>query len=143
MHSARPGRSCRSELAQIDASHHDWFEARAPKCCLIAFIDDASGQVLAARFFPTESTQGYLGLLREHASTHGLAAAYYSDRHGIFTKHDPENPRPTQFERALLQLGIESICARTPQAKGRVERLFQMLQDRMVKAMRLQGITGR
>ena len=94
---------------QIDGSHHDWFEQRAHKCCLIAFIDDASGQVLAARFFPTESTQGYLGLLREHASTHGLAAAYYSDRHGISTKHNPEDPQPTQFERALLQLGIESI----------------------------------
>ncbi len=142
VHSPRPRRSCRGELVQIDGSHHDWFEQRAPKCCLIAFIDDATGQVLAARFFPTETTQGYLGLLREHASTHGLAASYYSDRHGIFTKHNPEDPQPTQFERALLQLGIESICARTPQAKGRVERLFQTLQDRMVKAMRLQGISG-
>ena len=142
MHSARQRRACRGELVQIDGSHHDWFEGRSPQCCLIAFIDDASGQVLAARFFPSETTQGYLALLREHAATHGLAGAYYSDRHGIFTKHDPEDPQPTQFERALLQLEIESICARTPQAKGRVERLFQTLQDRMVKAMRLQGISG-
>ena len=142
VHSPRQRRACRGELVQIDGSHHDWFEARAPKCCLIAFIDDATGQVLAARFFATETTQGYLGLLREHAASHGLAAAYYSDRHSIFTKHDREDPQPTQFERALLQLDIESICARTPQAKGRVERLFQTLQDRMVKAMRVQGISG-
>lgn len=142
MHHARERRACRGELVQIDGSHHDWFEARAPKCCLIAFIDDATGQVLAARFFATESTLGYLDLLHEHAALHGLPGAFYSDRHGIFTKSDPEDPKPTQFERALLQLGIEGICAHTPQAKGRVERLFQTLQDRMVKAMRLQGITG-
>lgn len=142
VHSPRQRRACRGELVQIDGSHHDWFEQRAPKCCLIAFIDDATGQVLAARFFATETTQGYLGLLREHAAAHGLPGAYYSDRHGIFTKHDPEDPKPTQFERALLQLDIEGICARTPQAKGRVERLFQTLQDRMVKAMRLQDISG-
>ena len=142
VHSPRARRACCGELVQIDGSHHDWFEQRAPKCCLIAFIDDASGQVLAARFFATESTQGYLALLREHAATHGLPGAYYSDRHGIFTKHDPEDPKPTQFERALLQLDIEGICAHTPQAKGRVERLFQTLQDRMCKAMRLQGISG-
>ena len=126
----------------IDGSHHDWFEGRAPRCCLIAFIDDATGQVLAARFFAGETTEGYLALLREHASRHGLPAAYYSDRAGIFTKHDERDAKPTQFARALLQLGIESICANSPQAKGRVERLFQTLQDRMVKAMRLQGISG-
>ena len=142
VHSPRQRRACRGELVQIDGSHHDWFEQRAPKCCLIAFIDDATGQVLAARFFETETTQGYMAVLHAHASTHGLPAALYSDRHGIFTKADPENPKPTQFERALLQLDIESICARTPQAKGRVERLFQTLQDRMCKAMRLAGISG-
>lgn len=142
VHSPRQRRSCRGELVQIDGSHHEWFEQRAPKCCLIAFIDDATGEVLAARFFPTETTQGYLQIMREHIRAHGLPGAYYSDRHGIFTKHDPEDPKPTQFERALLQLDIEGICAYTPQAKGRVERLFQTLQDRMVKAMRLQGISG-
>lgn len=142
LHSPRPRRACRGELVQIDGSHHDWFEGRAPKCCLIAFIDDATGQVLAARFFAGETTEGYLALLREHASRHGLPAAYYSDRAGIFTKHDERDAKPTQFARALLQLDVESICANTPQAKGRVERLFQTLQDRMVKAMRLQGIAG-
>lgn len=142
LHSPRARRASRGELVQIDGSHHDWFEQRAPKCCLIAFIDDASGQVLAARFFDTETTQGYLCLLHAYVIAHGLPAALYSDRHGIFTKSDPEDPKPTQFERALLQLDIEGICAHSPQAKGRVERLFQTLQDRMVKAMRLQGITG-
>jgi transposase len=142
IHSPRPRRDCRGELVQIDGSHHDWFEGRAPKCCLIAFIDDATGEVLTGRFFGGETTQGYLTLLRQHASSHGLAAAYYSDRAGIFTKHDEDDSKPTQFARALLQLDIESICANTPQAKGRVERLFQTLQDRMVKAMRLQGISG-
>lgn len=142
VHSPRARRACRGELVQIDGSHHDWFEGRSAKCCLIAFIDDATGEVLAARFFAGETTQGYLALLQEHASRHGLAAAYYSDRAGIFTKHDERDAKPTQFARALLQLDIESICANTPQAKGRVERLFQTLQDRMVKAMRLQGISG-
>jgi transposase len=142
VHSPRPRRASRGELVQIDGSHHDWFEGRAANCCLIAFIDDATGQVLAARFFAGETTEAYLALLREHASRHGLPAAYYSDRAGIFTKHDERDPKPTQFARALLQLDIESICANTPQAKGRVERLFQTLQDRMVKAMRLQGISG-
>ncbi len=142
VHSPRPRRASRGELVQIDGSHHDWFEGRAAKCCLIAFIDDATGEVLAGRFFAGETTQAYLALLQEHCNAHGVAAAYYSDRAGIFTKHDENDAKPTQFARALLQLDIESICANTPQAKGRVERLFQTLQDRMVKAMRLQGISG-
>lgn len=142
VHSPRLRRACLGELVQIDASHHDWFEGRAHKCCLIAFIDDATGRVLGARFAPAETTQAYLGVLREYLGTHGAPLALYSDRHGIFTKPDREDPVPTQFERALLQLDIESICARTPQAKGRVERLFQTLQDRMCKAMRLARIEG-
>lgn len=140
-HSPRERRARRGELVQIDGSHHDWFEGRAERCCLIAFIDDASGQVLAARFFTGETTQAYLALLREHVSTHGAPLAYYSDRHSIFTKHDSEDPDPTQFERALLQLRIEPICAHSPQAKGRVERLFQTLQDRLCKALRVAGIS--
>jgi transposase len=137
IHSPRERRACRGELVQIDGSHHDWFEGRAPKCCLIAFIDDATGEVLGARFSPTETTQAYFEVLHKHVQTHGIPLALYSDRHSIFTKHDPEDGSPTQFERALLQLGIEPIRAYSPQAKGRVERLFQTLQDRLVKAMRL------
>lgn len=139
-HSPRQRRARLGELVQIDGSHHDWFEGRGDTCCLIAFIDDATGRVLAARFSASETTQAYLALLQTHVGTHGVPLAYYSDRHSIFTKHDSEDPDPTQFERALLQLRIEPICAHSPQAKGRVERLFQTLQDRMCKAMRLAGI---
>jgi transposase len=142
LHSARERRARRGELVQIDGSHHDWFEGRAPKCCLIAFIDDASGQVLGARFSLTETTQAYFEVLRRHVQAHGVPLALYSDRHSIFTKHDRQDPIPTQFERALLQLGIEPIQAYSPQAKGRVERLFQTLQDRLIKAMRLHGISS-
>ena len=140
VHSPRARRECLGELVQIDGSHHDWFEARSVKCCLIAFIDDATGQVLGARFFEQETTQGYLDVLHALVRCHGAPLALYSDRHSIFTKANPEDAKPTQFERALLQLDIEPICARSPQAKGRVERLFQTLQDRMCKAMRLHGI---
>jgi transposase len=140
VHSPRPRRPCLGELVQIDGSHHDWFEGRRAKCCLIAFIDDATGRVLAARFFEQETTQGYLSVLHALVQRHGAPLALYSDRHAIFTKADPEDAKPTQFERALLQLDIEPIRAHSPQAKGRVERLFQTLQDRLVKAMRLHGI---
>lgn len=140
VHSPRPRRSCLGELVQIDGSHHDWFEGRSAKCCLIAFIDDATGRVLGGRFFAQETTQGYLEVLHALVQRHGAPLALYSDRHGIFTKADPEDTKPTQFERALLQLDIEPICAHSPQAKGRVERLFQTLQDRLCKAMRLAGI---
>jgi transposase len=140
VHNPRQRRECLGELVQIDGSHHDWFEGRSTKCCLIAFIDDATGRVLGARFFEQETTPGYLAVLHELVQRWGAPLALYSDRHGIFTKADPEDAKPTQFERALLQLHIEPICAHSPQAKGRVERLFQTLQDRMCKAMRLQGI---
>jgi transposase len=141
IHSPRQRRSRQGELVQIDASPHAWFEQRAPKCCLIAFIDDATSAVSHACFYPVESTGAYLHSLREHVQAHGRPLALYSDRHSIFTKHDPEDPAPTQFERALGELGIESILAYSPQAKGRVERLFQTLQDRLVKALRLAGIS--
>jgi transposase len=140
VHSPRPRRACLGELVQIDGSHHDWFEGRSTKCCLIAFIDDATGRVLGAQFFAQETTEGYLQVLHALVQHHGAPLALYSDRHGIFTKSDPEDSKPTQFERALLQLDIEPICAHSPQAKGRVERLFQTLQDRLCKTMRLAGI---
>ena len=141
VHSPRPRRACLGELVQIDGSHHAWFEERGPKSCLTAFIDDATGRVLGARFTPTETTQAYFDVLHQCIHEHGVPLALYSDRHSIFTKHDPEDAKPTQFERALLQLRIEPIQARSPQAKGRVERLFQTLQDRMCKALRLSAIS--
>jgi transposase len=140
VHSPRERRARLGELVQIDGSPHAWFEARGPRCSLVAFIDDATGSLMHARFYPVESTAAYLDSLQRYVGHHGRPLALYSDRHSIFTKHDPEDPQPTQFERALTQLNIESILAYTPQAKGRVERLFQTLQDRLVKAMRLAGI---
>jgi transposase len=128
------------ELVQIDGSPHNWFEGRGPRCTLIAFIDDATSRVMVARFVPAETSQAYLAALQTYVETYGCPAALYSDRHGIFTKHDPEDAEPTQFQRATNALGIETIQALTPQAKGRVERLFQTLQDRLVKALRLAGI---
>lgn len=140
IHSPRERRSRLGELVQIDGSPHAWFEHRAGKCCLIAFIDDATGVLLQACFYPVESTNAYLHSLHCQVSAHGRPVALYSDRHSIFTKHDPEDPVPTQFERALGELNIESILAYSPQAKGRVERAFQTLQDRLVKALRLASI---
>lgn len=142
IHSPRERRSALGELVQIDGSPHAWFEQRAPKCCLIAFIDDATGRLMTARFYPVESTAAYLDSLQRYVGEHGRPVALYSDRHSIFTKHDPEDAAPTQFERAVGELNIESILAYSPQAKGRVERLFQTLQDRLVKALRLERISS-
>jgi len=139
-HPPRERRTCCGELVQIDASLHDWFEGRGPRCTLVAFIDDASSEVVYARFAPVESSQAYLDGVHAYVARHGCPVSFYSDRHGIFTKHDPEDGTPTQFGRALQALDIEGICALTPQAKGRIERLFKTLQDRLVKAMRLAGI---
>ena len=141
LHPPRPRRPRCGELVQIDGSPHDWFEGRGPRCTLIAFIDDATSRVMYAHFEPVESTQAYLSALQDYITRHGRPAALYSDRHGIFTKHNPEDGVPTQFQRALAALDIAGIQALTPQAKGRVERLFQTLQDRLVKALRLAGIS--
>lgn len=146
VHAMRERRPRRGELIQIDGSPHDWFEGRAPRCCLLVFIDDATGELMALRFVDAETTLGYMALLEEHVLAHGLPAAIYSDRHSIFQISTGErkhvSDEPTQFGRALEQLGIESIQANSPQAKGRVERANQTLQDRLVKEMRLQGISS-
>jgi transposase len=146
IHAMRERRARRGELIQIDGSPHDWFEGRAPRCCLLVFIDDATSELTALRFVDAETTLGYMGLLEEHVLTHGLPAAIYSDRHSIFQvnrgDHKDVSHTQTQFARALEQLGIEGIQANSPQAKGRVERANQTLQDRLVKEMRLQGISS-
>lgn len=145
-HAMRERRARRGELIQIDGSPHDWFEGRAPRCCLLVFIDDATSELMALRFVDAETTLGYMGLLEEHVLAHGLPAAIYSDRHSIFQvnrgDHKDVSHAQTQFARALEQLGIEGIQANSPHAKGRVERANQTLQDRLVKEMRLQGISG-
>jgi len=133
------------ELIQIDGSPHDWFEGRAPRCTLIVFIDDATGLLTSLRFVPAETTRAYLEVLRAHVLAHGVPLAFYSDRHGIFRVNAKEAARgdgKTEFGRVAERLGIEAIHALTPQAKGRVERANQTLQDRLVKEMRLRGIAS-
>ncbi|HME22506.1 MAG TPA: ISNCY family transposase [Acetobacteraceae bacterium] len=131
------------ELVQIDGSPHDWFERRGPRCTLIVFIDDATGRLTALRFAPVESCKAYLETLRDQVLTHGCPLAFYSDRHGIFrvnAKEAESGDGKTEFGRVVERLGIGLINALTPQAKGRVERANQTLQDRLIKEMRLRDI---
>jgi len=141
----RERRSRFGELIQIDGSPHDWFEGRAPRCTLIVFIDDATSRLTALRFAPAETTRAYLETLRGHVLEHGQPLAFYSDRHGIFrvnAKDAKSGDGKTEFGRVAERLGITPIHALTPQAKGRVERANQTLQDRLVKEMRLHGIAS-
>jgi len=131
------------ELVQIDGSPHDWFEGRAPRCTLIVFIDDATGRLVQLRLVAAETTAAYMTVLRAHLERFGRPVALYSDRHSIFrlTCEEAANGHTlTQFGRALAGLEIEAIHAHSPQAKGRVERANQTLQDRLVKELRLRGI---
>lgn len=144
IHQMRPRRSCFGELVQIDGSAHAWFESRGPKCCLHVFIDDATSQLMALHFAPQECTQGYFDTLQYYLAHHGRPQTLYSDRHGIFRVNVAEAHKSTgetQFSRALRELGIELICANSPQAKGRVEKANGTLQDRLVKELRLRGIS--
>lgn len=137
-------RDCLGELIQIDGSHHDWFEGRADKCCLLVYIDDATSRLLHLRFGETESAFDYMIATRQYLDKHGKPVAFYSDKHAIFRVSQPEhrNTGTTQFGCALHELGIELICANSSQAKGRVERANQTLQDRLIKEMRLAGISS-
>ena len=144
-HPSRERRAQRGELVQLDGSPHAWFEERAEPCCLIALIDDATSEWISGWFIPTETTQGYFNAIRQHLKQDGRCIAYYSDKHSIFRDNHRVTPtstaQETQLQRALRQLDIPLICAHTPQAKGRIERLFHTLQDRLVKALRLAGIS--
>lgn len=140
IHPMRERRPRRGELIQIDGSPHGWFEARGPRCTLLVFIDDATSELMALRFVQAETTTDYLLALREYILAHGLPMCLYSDRHSIFRSSNAQNPQPTYFAQALERLGIEGLQASSPQAKGRVERANQTLQDRLVKAMRLARI---
>jgi transposase len=133
-------------LLQLDGSRHDWLEGRGPAMTLLGAIDDATGEVVAARFREEEDSLGYLWLLRQTILHHGVPVAVYRDRAGIF---EPTT-RPqrvgddlglSQVGRAFAELGIGSIAARSPQAKGRIERLWGTFQDRLVMELRLAGVT--
>jgi transposase len=144
VHPMRDRRARLGELIQIDGSPHDWFEGRSDACTLLVFIDDATGKLMQLRFAPTETTLGYMHVLHDHITAHGVPAALYSDKHSIFRINavDADPEAETQFSRAARELGIECIHANSPQAKGRVERANQTLQDRLVKEMRLAGINN-
>jgi len=141
VHQQRARRARFGELVQIDGSHHDWFEERGEKCCLLVFVDDATSCLVGMRFFPTETTQGYFECARRYIKKYGRPLAFYNDRHSIFRVNKKGiDQGKTQFKRAMEELDIEIICAHSPQAKGRVERSNRTLQDRLVKEMRLRGI---
>jgi len=136
-------------LLQIDGSRHDWLEKRGPYLTLVGAIDDATGNVPYGLFRDEEDAQGYFLLLCRIGASHGIPMALYHDGHGIFerSKKEPESleeqlegrKRPTQFGRLMEELGITSITSRSPQARGRIERLWGTFQDRLVSELRLAG----
>lgn len=145
----RERKACFGEMVQMDTSIHDWFEGRGEKAVLIAIIDDATSR-LFCRFYPTDSTATNMACLREYIRAYGLPRSLYADRasHFVTTREasiDEQlsgRPAQTQIQRALAELKIEHITAYSPQAKGRVERCFGTLQDRLVKGMRQAGIAA-
>ncbi len=144
-HQMRERRACFGELVQIDGSPHDWFEGRAARCTLLVLIDDATGKLLGLRFVEQESFHSYVQVVTPYLEHNGKPVAFYSDKHSIFRVNIPNQSQGdnlTQFGRAMKELNIEIICANTPQAKGRVERANQTLQDRLVKEMYLRGISS-
>ncbi|MGH8649394.1 MAG: ISNCY family transposase, partial [Burkholderiales bacterium] len=146
VHEWRPRRSCRGELVQWDTSEHDWLEGRGEKLYLIAMIDDASSRLLG-RFVRHDSTEENLRMLQSYLERWGRPVAFYTDQAGLFQVNRPASREEelageaarTQIGRALEELGIEWIAAHSPQAKGRVERCFGTLQDRLVKGLRIAG----
>ncbi|WP_354677859.1 ISNCY family transposase [Cupriavidus plantarum] len=145
VHQPRNRRACLGELVQIDGSDHAWFEDRAPACTLLVYVDDATGRLMQLLFVPTESTLAYFTATRDYVERHGKPVAFYSDKAGIFRanrQQTPEGRGYTQFGRALFELNIDILCANTSQAKGRVERMNATLQDRLVKELRLRGISS-
>ena len=135
-------RDCRGELIQVDGSKHWWFEDRGPQCTLLVYIDDATSELMHLKMVESESTFSYMDATREYIERHGKPVALYSDKHSVFRNNtaSAKGDGMTHFGRALESLNIEIICANSPQAKGRVERANATLQDRLVKAMRLEGI---
>src|ERR1700693_901787 len=146
-HRQRRLRSARlGELVQLDGSPHDWLEGRGPRLTALGMQDDATGKILAAQFFPSETAEGYFRLLHSLLRRFGVPVAFYGDRSGIFVRNDDHwtieeelagKRQPTQFGRALDQLGITFLVAQSPPAKGRMERLWGVLRDRLCSELRL------
>jgi transposase len=150
--SRRARRPQQGMMVLWDGSVHQWFGEGHPPCCLVAAIDDATSRCLAARFFPFESSQAYLWVLRQMLREYGIPLSIYQDRHSALKRNDPHwsleeqlrgRQDPTQVGWALEELSIEPIYALSPQAKGRIERLFGTLQDRLIAELHRAGITDR
>lgn len=140
-HPLRPRRACIGELVQIDGSLHPWFENRAKPCTLLVAIDDSTSQILGAYFAEVESAANYLELFCDYFQKHGIPLSLYTDKHAIFKVNAKGcEDHETQFKRMMKAVGVKLIHANSPQAKGRVERVFRTLQDRLVKELRLSGI---
>lgn len=145
IHQLRERRACFGELVQIDGSPHDWFEGHAEACVLLVFIDDATGKLLQLLFVDSENFFSYCQAAEGYFRQYGKPVAFYSDKNSIFRVNQPSagsHDDLTQFGRAMQELEIEIICANSPQAKGRVERVIQTLQDRLPKELRLRGISN-
>ena len=147
IHQPRNRRACLGELIQIDGSDHAWFEDRGEACTLLVYIDDATSRLMQLHFVPTESTFAYFEATRAYLERHGKPVAFYRDKASVFrpTRDSVEcgGRTVTQFGRVLYELNIDSWCANSSQAKGRVERANLTLQDRLVKELRLRGISSR
>ncbi|KWH42435.1 ISNCY family transposase [Burkholderia cepacia] len=139
----RARRACLGELIQIDGSDHRWFEERAPACTLLVYVDDATSRLMMLHFTQTESTFSYFEATRAYIERHGKPGAFYSDKYSVFRNVTPGKTgnRVTHFGRAMYELNIDAFCANSSPAKGRVERAHLTLQDRLVKEMRLRGIS--
>jgi len=143
----RERKACYGELVQIDGSHHDWFEGRGPLCVFMGYIDDATGTVYG-RFYNYEGTMPAMDSMKRYIKLYGVPQSVYLDKHSTYKSwaeptidEQLSGQKPlSHFEKSLAALEVEVIHANSPQAKGRVERMFKTLQDRLVREMRLQGI---
>jgi transposase len=143
IYQSRARRACLGELIQIDGSDHRWFEERAPACTLLVYVDDASSRLMRLHFTASESTFSYFEATRAYIEQHGKPVALYSDRASVFrsTAASKTGRSVTHFGRAMYELNIDTFCANSSSAKGRVERAHLTLQDRLVKELRLRGIS--
>lgn len=145
----RPRRLCLGMLTQLDGSDHDWFEGRGPRCVLIIYIDDATSKILYGEFVKVEDTVTLMRTTRVYLRRWGRPIAFYVDKDSIYSVNRQasidedlrDENSTTQFTRAMGELGVDVICAHSPQAKGRVERGFLTHQDRLVKELRLRGLS--
>lgn len=148
IHPYRDRRACVGELIQLDGSPHKWFEGRGKSCTLLAFIDDATSRIMDGMFVDYEGTWTLFEATEHYLKTYGKPLAFYVDKHSTFKinrqatveEELKDKQAQSQFTRAMESIGIAVICANSPEAKGRVERLFETLQDRLVKELRLKGI---